>query len=469
MPPITTDPLREIITDFVSEIKDKQILDQKPAKTIIRFRTDVQDKKEREIVKVPINILRYRKDNGRIASDVLDYEINTGPLDEQDEKTQKILHKFLLEKDPKKTHALLKSIIYAGQSEPATITCDGFLINGNRRRMVLRKLSQDFPAKEDYKFMSVVILPGKGDEGGPPTLKEIAKLENRYQMQDDGKSEYSGFDRALTIKKNIQQGFSLEAQLRDDSRYASFNSKEMKKQITQIKKDYLRPLECAERYLKQFHKEGQYRLISTGTHNKEGRWQALIDYSNIYHSTFKNPSKRLKHNINEDDIGDLEVAAFNIIRLRTFPKSSLPKVHQIMRKIPKYCEHKEGKKQLLRIAKKVTPILPDTECLDGNGAPLTPGAIEDKWKTTYLNEITYKLVKVVGNHNIKKAKETPVQLLEAAYKKVTHDDLDITAIVIGDFKKARKLATKIADRAGDLEKELYEQEKKLKKLHRKKL
>lgn len=313
MPPITKDPVREIVQDFAREIKEKLIKDQKPAKTIIRFRTDVQDKKERDIVKVPIGILRYRKENGRIASDVLDYEKNFCPLDEKDIKTREILHKFLLEKDPQKTSALYKSIMHAGQSDPAIITCDGFLINGNRRRMVLHDLSHKFPAKEDYKFMSVVILPGEGDEGAPPTIKEIAELENRYQMQDDGKSEYYGFDRALTIKKNIREGFSLEAQLRDDSRYASLSSKEMKKQITKIMKDYLHPLECAEKYLRQFHKEGQYRLISTGQHDKEGRWQALIDYSNVYHSTFKNPNKLMKHNINEEDIGDLEVAAFKAV------------------------------------------------------------------------------------------------------------------------------------------------------------
>lgn len=41
-------------------------------------------------------------------------------------------------------------------------------------------------------------------------------------------------------------------------------------------------------------------------YDKEGRWQALIDYSNVYHGTFKNPNKLIKHNINDDEIGDLK-------------------------------------------------------------------------------------------------------------------------------------------------------------------
>lgn len=250
MTPITADPTREIIEDFAKEIRKKQLKDQKPAKTIIRFRSDVQDKKEREIVKVPIKILRYRKDNGRIASDVLDYEINVGPLNERDAKTQKILHTFLYEKDQQKTEALKKSIMHEGQSETAIITCDGFLINGNRRRMVIQNLSGEYPKKEDYKYMSVVILPNEDEEGGPPTLNEIDKIENRYQMQDHGRSEYSGFDLALTFKRRIERGFPLEAQLRDDPRYSRLGRKDMKKQIKKIEKDYLQPLECAEKYLK---------------------------------------------------------------------------------------------------------------------------------------------------------------------------------------------------------------------------
>ena len=81
MPPITTPVLREIIDDFAREIKVKELETAKPKYTVINFRTDIQDGKERKIVKVPIHLLRYRKDNGRISSDVLDYQKNIGPLD----------------------------------------------------------------------------------------------------------------------------------------------------------------------------------------------------------------------------------------------------------------------------------------------------------------------------------------------------------------------------------------------------
>ena len=64
-------------------------------------------------------------------------------------------------------------ILADGQQEPGIITCDGFLVNGNRRRVVLEALHNDNPAREEFARMKVVILPGEGEEGGPPTLKEI--------------------------------------------------------------------------------------------------------------------------------------------------------------------------------------------------------------------------------------------------------------------------------------------------------
>lgn len=198
MPAITKQsPQREIINDFAQEIDEKKLQTAKPSKTVINFRTDIQDRHERDIWRVPIALLRYRKDNGRIASDIWDYETKIGQLKENDSADQLKIEEFLANKDPEKTDVLKKSIISVGQREPSIITCDGFLINGNRRRMVMSKLQDDFPGDEKYAYMDCVILPGLGGEGGPPTVLEIERLENRYQLQRDGKSEYYGFDRAL--------------------------------------------------------------------------------------------------------------------------------------------------------------------------------------------------------------------------------------------------------------------------------
>src|SRR5688500_16152951 len=95
---ITKPETREIVEDFAREIKARRTKGAKPSPTVINFRTEVRDGKERDVWRVPIELLRYRKDNGRIASDVLDYEKSIGVLDEKDQTAQAKIAEFLKEK-----------------------------------------------------------------------------------------------------------------------------------------------------------------------------------------------------------------------------------------------------------------------------------------------------------------------------------------------------------------------------------
>ncbi|RYZ79818.1 MAG: hypothetical protein EOP04_27070 [Proteobacteria bacterium] len=90
---ISTDIERRIIGDFAKEIKAKAEKGANPEKAVIEFRNDRQRGKagERDVYLVPVNILRFRKDNGRIASDITSYEKQYGILDETKESTQEII------------------------------------------------------------------------------------------------------------------------------------------------------------------------------------------------------------------------------------------------------------------------------------------------------------------------------------------------------------------------------------------
>ena len=79
---ITKPSLREIVEDFACEIKQRKELTPPPNEIVIDFRDELKNRKARKIYEVPIELLRYRKNNGRISSDVLDYEKNHALLDE---------------------------------------------------------------------------------------------------------------------------------------------------------------------------------------------------------------------------------------------------------------------------------------------------------------------------------------------------------------------------------------------------
>lgn len=449
---IMKDKVRDIIDDFAKEIREHSTKSQKPTKTIIDFRNDVAANHERDIVSVPIKLLRFRKDNGRITSDVLQYEQEHGSLVEHSSEAQDILRKFLKDKDPLKTEELKKSILSDKQREPAIITCDGFLINGNRRKMVLDELGKE---NAEFSFMRVVILPGKGEEGGPPTLLDIERIENKYQLMSDGKAEYYGFDRALSMRRKIQHGMSLEMQLRDDAFYKVMNEKEFKKAVQKVYDDYLGPLECIEEYLSHLNKEHQYSIISTGLGDPEGRWQAFIDYYKSVDQTLKDGKWRTKIGISEKEIGKLKDAAFKIIRKREFPGT---KAHLLMRNFCNLVENKDAKKELLQL-NDVDLKMPHSECLDENGKELPPREIEKRWAKKYEEPLTWHVRKAQNLFEHREEKEKPLDLLSQALKKLNHPNMDAEAVSIFEIKEAMKLLSDIQAKAKDLMSEFYHLEK----------
>src|ERR1035437_4993217 len=343
---ISTPVYRRIIDDFAKEIDIKKEPGNVPEHDVIEFRNDRVLKKARPIFLVPVKLLRFRKDNGRIASDITSYEKQHGPLDETLESTQEIIRKFLNAKDEENNTKLSKSIELAGQNHAAIITCDGFLINGNRRKMAIEAL-YDKTKDNKYSTMKVVILPGKDDkDGGPPTIKEIEQIENRYQLQSDGKSEYTNFDRAISIQRKINSGMSLKEQLLDDPTYVGLSEKEFNKVIQKYKEEFLGPLECIDRYLDQLDRNGLYDNISEGRADREGRWYSFIDYYKVY-KQLQDEKRRIELGVEEDQVGELEDVAFKIIRQKDFPEY---KTHEVIRKLPKILK-KGGaaKKELMKI------------------------------------------------------------------------------------------------------------------------
>lgn len=462
---ITTGAEREIIDDFAEEIIKRKRTIGAPKKAVIYFRNEQKDHCERPIYDVPIEILRFRKDNGRIASDVLSYEKNLSPLSEQSQEDQEKLEKFLFDKDREKTEKLINSLRHSGQIEPAVITCDGFLINGNRRKMALKKLSEKYPNEERFKTMRVVILPRKGEEGGPPTLKEIELIENRYQLQSDGKADYYNFDRALSMRHKIDIGISLEEQLRDDPDYSSLTEREFKKKVEEMRNEYLGPLDCVDKYLQYLGRDGLYNTVSEGRDDREGRWQAFIDYYQSVHKKLLDEKQRIKMGVEEDEIGRIEDAAFKIIRKRELSK--LGKVHSIIRELPKLISEPESKKEIIKISN-IDNSLTDEEKINKDGDEYDLRVQDAIWGKKNEKELMERLYKAKGITNYINESEAPLDLLQSALNKLEHDKMDLRSIQISELDRAMDLVRRIAARIKFLESEGYRIEKDRQKLKKNK-
>lgn len=458
---LTTMKTREIIGDFAKEIAKRKKLGPKPAKCVINFRQEAQMGIERDIYYVPTELLRYRKDNGRISSDVLHYEKSHGLLDEKSEYAQKKIEDFLREKDKEKTEVLRKIILHDGQRDPAIITCDGFLINGNRRKMVMQSLHEEFPGDPRFTDMKVVILPGENDEGGPPTLLEIEQIENRYQLQSEGKAEYSAFDKAISIRRKIECGMKIEEQLGDDPRYAVLEPKKFKEEVKKYKKEYLTPLECIDRYLASLNREGLYSTVSTGLGDPEGRWQAFRDYYHFVYQKIADEKTRLKLGIHEHEIGKVEDVAFKIIRMRKIP--DLPKLHMIIRELPKWLANEDSKNELFKLSNIDQELEPE-ERIDAKGHEYDERELDSFWAKKNATKIIRQVKEAKYCFDHQKERETPIELMKAALKKLNHENLRPSDVSTADYPEAMKIAKDIQERANELEHDFYSYQKQLKNL-----
>jgi hypothetical protein len=463
---ITQDKTREIVRDFADAIKQK--LNREgvaPDNAVIDFREWRTQNISKPIQKIPTELLRYRKDNGRITSDVLHYQQNNIRLDEKKMDDQKIIKNFLYNKDPKTTEVLMKSLAHNGQIDPAIITADGFLINGNRRKVALEKLF-DEKNLDKFRWMKVVILPDEDDEGGPPTIKEIEQVENRCQLQKSGKSEYYDFDKALSIREKIKKGMFLEDQLRDDPMFANLEDKDFRKAVSKHEKDFLKPLEHIDEYLEYLGCPKAYNKVSMGPSDKEGRWEAFLQFSKGLGSVLEDKKSMLKYNIKDNEVGKIKDAVFKIIRKREFPKTvGVRKLNQFVQELPKIFAVENAKKELFHL-NEIPLDLEKKLIIDKDGNEKDDREKDRVWGNLHATEIIGTVKRGYGFYSNILEREGPLTLLDAALKKLEHPGMQTSEV--SELDKARKLAVKVKEKAQELEKEFYQHQKNFKKLSKKK-
>lgn len=434
---------RPIIEEFAKQIEKvkKPIAKDKDP---IPFRNDEETVTIRNAFMVPIEYLRFRKDNGRIASDVLTYEFSKGELNETTDYGQSLLKEYLEKKDP--PESLTNLILKSGQKDYAVITCDGFLINGNRRRMVFENLLEKYPGDEKYKYLKVIILPGSNDN--PPTFLEIEQLENRYQYQNSGKAEYYNFDKALSIKRKMDMGMTLEEQLRDDANYRYLSKPKFEIAKNKFEDELLNPLMRIDSYLNYLNRPGHYNTVSEGKGDNEGRWQAFLDYYNIVYKKLLDDKQRVKMGIQEDEVGIVENVAFKIIRKREINGLN-KKVHEVMRDLPKLLKDTNSKKELFKLSN-ISFDLPKEETTEDD-TPISEKTKDVIWGNKYAAEIGEGVKEAYRLWGQKKDQDTPIDLLKAALEKLNHANMQVKSVSPDRINEVIFLSKAIQVRANEIE------------------
>jgi hypothetical protein len=164
--------------------------------------------------------------------------------------------------------------------------------------------------------------------------------------------------------------------------------------------------------------------------------------------------------IDENEIGDIEEIAFKIIRKREFPE--LPKVHMLMRQLPKMLENKHAKKELVKLLDIELELDPE-ECFDENGNEKDEKEKDLVWGQKNASVLINQVKKAKRIIDYEKERETSLTLLEASLAKLEHENMEPDVVELADLKKAMNLAKEIKETADELESQFYHLQKNWKK------
>ena len=444
---IITDKKLVINKDFekaISLAKGKPI-----GEDTIEYKDWKKNNKKSPIYKIGIEYCRFRSENGRIKTETLTHATREKPLDDLSSEDQDKIASFLEKSDPAKNEELMKSLKSTGQIEPAIITADGFLINGNRRRWALGKLFETQKRdRESFKYINVIILPGHDESGNElsdaPTHIDIALLENRLQMRRDGWSEYSVMNKVLSFRSYTDGTVELDELLDDDPNFSELSEKDFKRAVENWKTDNFGTLDLIDSYLESNGMKGDYKKI-------EHRWESFKELNQKIISKFKGKTFLQNLGYSSDDQGAITQACFNLIKLKDPTAANFKRHTDIIREIKGWMEFKDD---FLKLA--------DIEDV-GDGYK----DVDEKdraWQHKRAGEVT-NLIKALTRLDKKQEQQDgPIDRLREALKKFDHKHLDEDQIKRlindNDIEEAMELCQKIQTASRDLYSTLFDAKKK---------
>lgn len=234
----------------------------------------------RKIVRVDSNYLMYRIENSRTKRQQLRYLSNHPVLDKdffsdpESTEVQNAQEAILLEMIHATGKDFIQDLDDRGQDDPAIITYEGYIVNGNRRTAALKSLGTE--------YVNCVILPEDA------TKKDIYALEQELQIAQDFKEDYHWINELINFGEGI------------NDKNLDFGRDQMAKRLRIRRTDLdakLRMLDLVEQFL--FWKSIPYHYD-----------YEKLDYAEEIFRQLEKATKKIESEANRQELMN---AAFNLI------------------------------------------------------------------------------------------------------------------------------------------------------------
>lgn len=162
---------------------------------------------EYTVFRIPVDILVYNPNNGRIFIEARRFEneenIKLEMLKDNDSKKYNDeIENLIWSTNEERNLATKRDIEKYGQMEPGVVLDDGIVIDGNRRFTCIRRLHREHPDDEKYAYFLAAIIHVDGKEITKKLLKEY---ELRVQFGADEKVGYNVINKNMSIYELIEK------------------------------------------------------------------------------------------------------------------------------------------------------------------------------------------------------------------------------------------------------------------------
>jgi len=259
------------------------------------------------VYKIPLDLLVYNKYNGRILSRTKSLEKQKNILDVETDEGKKLIEKLLWNSRIDRNKKTLISISDFGQQKVGIITKDGIIIDGNRRAMMLNKIMTDDSIKKKYNYFKTVVLPVTLEEN--PI--EIEELETKFQLGEDEKLGYNATEKYLKAKEiYLRLTNSSEIKLNELKQDALKKISDWMGESNGEIIKYMNTMVMMDEYLNYLEYDGIYTQLD----GREDQFLSLTKWLGAYYNT---ESKKGFDGYVDDDVDDLKVIAFDLLRIRS--------------------------------------------------------------------------------------------------------------------------------------------------------
>ena len=140
------------------------------------------------VYRIPLDLLYYNNQNGRIGTWISKYEAENGPISDLSlEEYNLKIEDFIIKSDKGKFKETKDNIRDLSQMEPGVVLADGRVIDGNRRFTCLRQLARE-TGNQKFNYFEAVILDKNTSE------KTIKLMEVSLQKGVLGKVDYNAIE-----------------------------------------------------------------------------------------------------------------------------------------------------------------------------------------------------------------------------------------------------------------------------------